>query len=234
MSCASSSVELPNDRPPSMGVRPCSRPSSPTPAARARRRSGTKTASVATSIAAPDRRVTQPPSGGPAANSMIFYSTGDCCSIRRARIRRLGLPPPGLASPSYTATVTNPYVASLIGLVGAIIGATAGLAGTLLNERRKARHDRRERILSLISDALISGDKNKTMQSKIWIAVAGERSSLRALAGASSPNDILLQLNQVILDIVNSERTSLGLEKLDLRDISNLLVAKEFRESQSS
>jgi hypothetical protein len=122
--------------------------------------------------------------------------------------------------------VSSEIVAAGAGLIGAVIGATASLAGTLTVERQRARADRRLRLLELISDAIFSGDRTKAVQSKIWMSVVGSREDLRTWGEADSPLDTIIGMNRILLGVVNAERESQGLGSLELTDLMLLLVAR--------
>lgn len=123
--------------------------------------------------------------------------------------------------------MSSEVVAAGAALLGAVVGAAASVAGTLTVERRRAQQERRERLLSLIADALFSGDPTKAVQSKIWMSVVGSRQDLRTWGHAEDPMEIVLGMNRILLGVVNGERESLGLEPLELADLMALLMSRE-------
>jgi hypothetical protein len=125
--------------------------------------------------------------------------------------------------------VSTEVISAGAALMGAAVGAAASLVGTLRVERRRAQQERREQLLSLITDALFSGDRTKGVQSKIWMAVVGSRQDLRAWGRAKGTSDVVIGMNRILLGVVNDERESLGLEPLELQDLMALVMASGVR-----
>ena len=121
----------------------------------------------------------------------------------------------------------NELVIASIGFIGVIVGAAVSLAGTLMVERRKASQQRRQMLLSLIADAIFSQDLTKVVQSKLWMAIVGERAQLREWGLAQEPDEIARGMNNILLGVVNAERSSLGLEPLAVEELEALIMARQ-------
>ncbi|MGA3526524.1 hypothetical protein [Melissospora conviva] len=118
----------------------------------------------------------------------------------------------------------TPYLTSLIGLAGAVIGALSTLGATWLSDRRKVRREQRDLMLSFLTKALIQQDKVTVMDSKIRLAMTGKRSSIQHLTKAESSEEILVGLYGIMLDAINAERSINGLDKLSLGDVIALFT----------
>ena len=123
--------------------------------------------------------------------------------------------------------MSSQLITAAAGLIGVVVGAGVSFAGTLIVERRRAQQERREALLSMISDALFSNDAEKAVQAKLWMSVVGERQHLRAWGKADNPTEIVLGMYRILLDVVNAERDSLGLEPLEVSDLMALTMQRE-------
>jgi hypothetical protein len=115
-------------------------------------------------------------------------------------------------------------ISALSGLVGAVIGAVASIAGTLIIERRRWRREQRADVIRRFAEGLLSGDRLKAVEMKLAFAMIGKPENIRAYTKSTELRDIVDNMNAVVRDVVNEERAARGLAPLSMEDINGLLI----------
>lgn len=109
-------------------------------------------------------------------------------------------------------------------LLGALIGAVAGIAGAFFIERMRSRQARREKFLSMFSTAIRGGTPQQQMESKVWLAVLSEPEGVKAWADAvDDPSRTPEALSKLVLDVVNEERATHGRKPLTADQMNSFL-----------
>lgn len=120
--------------------------------------------------------------------------------------------------------MTSELIAAGSALLGALIGAVAGIAGALVIERMRSRQARREKFLSMFATAIQGGTSQQQMESKIWLAVLSEPEGVRAWAEAiEDPMQTPKALSKLVLDVVNEERSTHGRKPLTPEQMNSFL-----------
>jgi len=118
-----------------------------------------------------------------------------------------------------------------IGLAGAVIGATAGLVGALGGQRLQARRARRAQLIdhfiSAFGNSAGEGLTNNLAKAMKEAARVGDRAKVRRLIAAEDAYEIVHALHSILLDALNAERASGGLQPLELADVHRLILDPE-------
>src|SRR5256885_11155875 len=107
---------------------------------------------------------------------------------------------------------------AVIGLAGAAIGATAGLVGALGGQRLQARRARRAQLIDHFISAVGSTAEGRSSDLAKAIREAariGELAQVRRLIAAEDAYEVVHALHSILLDALNAERASGGLQPLE-------------------
>lgn len=101
----------------------------------------------------------------------------------------------------------------------------------LASQRLQARRERRAQLIdhfiSAVGDIDSGGRIMNLAKAFREAARIGDRAQLRELLTAEDAYEIVHALHSILLDAINTERASGGLEPLELDDIHSLILSRE-------
>lgn len=105
---------------------------------------------------------------------------------------------------------------AIIGLVGALIGAAASVAGTIWTERLRHRQEASERLLGGFASAIIPGDSVRAaaVSSKLRLAGAADDKAIQNWVGQADAEASFDAMVTVLTGVLNNVRKTQGLNAL--------------------
>ncbi|MET9247673.1 hypothetical protein [Nonomuraea sp. NPDC003709] len=125
-------------------------------------------------------------------------------------------------------------VSALIGLGGALIGATAAMAVALINHRLKTRQELREQLIDGFIESLKGDTVAALAGTKLQAARIGDRELLRKYYEADNVYEVVEAMHSILLKAMNAERSAQNLQPLELRDIDHLVLSPESAAQQQA
>ncbi|MET8160138.1 hypothetical protein ABZT47_27570 [Sphaerisporangium sp. NPDC005289] len=125
-------------------------------------------------------------------------------------------------------------VSALLGLGGALIGATAAMVVALINHRLKTRQELREQLIDGFIESLKGDTVAALAGTKLQAARIGDRKSLRRYYEADNAYEIVDAMHSILLKAVNAERSVQNLQPLELRDIDHLVLSPKAATQQEA
>jgi len=125
----------------------------------------------------------------------------------------------------YILPMSIQLVSALIGVGGALIGATATMLVALTNHRLKTRQELREQLIDGFIESLKGDGVAALAGTKLQAARIGDRDLLRRYYEADNAYEFVDAMHSILLKAVNAERSAQNLQPLELRDIHHLVLS---------